>query len=79
MFLFIVYCFSVSALFFEGFGLVPPRVPFSPFFNKFFIWDWWHGMGILRGANLVGMPLLPPDACPFCWLSKKKTKMNFQT
>jgi len=29
-------------------------------------------MGVLRGANLVGMSLLPLDACPISWLSKKK-------
>jgi hypothetical protein len=29
-------------------------------------------MGVLRGANLVGMSLLPLDVCPFFWLSKKK-------
>jgi len=33
-FLFAVSFFVVSSLFFEGFGLVPPLVLFSPFFNK---------------------------------------------
>jgi len=35
-------------------------------------------MGVLRGANLVGMLLLPSDACPISWLSKtKQKKLNF--
>jgi len=31
-------------------------------------------MGVLRGANLVGMSLLPLDVVPRSWLSKKKKK-----
>jgi len=45
-----------------------------PPFNKFFLWHWRHRMGVLRGANLVGMSLLPLDACPISWLSQKKKK-----
>ena len=33
-------------------------------------------MGVLRGANLVGMSLLPLDACPISWLSKKYKKFK---
>jgi hypothetical protein len=64
-----LFVFAVSLV---GFGLVPPLFVyiFPPFLIKF-LRVWRHRMAVSRGANLVGMSMMPSDACPFSLLIKK--------
>jgi len=72
----VFFSFLLSVISLEGFGLVPLLcIYFSPFFNKIFR-VWRHRMEISRGANLVGMSMLPLDVCPFSLLIKKNYNLS---